>query len=211
MRSSGSLWILIFVLTACGGEIAARTPSEAAAEEGPDAHSGSQPSTADRAALIEAAEAAIAALAGPLQAQLQAALAAGGPVTALEVCKVAAPQLAAAVSAEHGVSIRRVSLKNRNPTEGKPSDWQRLVLESFEAERAAGASAEALRHNSSADGEFRYMKAIPTGRPCLACHGAPLAPEVTATLAALYPEDRATGFREGDIRGAFVVTKALEP
>ena len=53
------------------------------------------------------------------------------------------------------------------------------------------------------------MKAIPTGAVCLNCHGTKIAPEVSQALAGLYPEDRATGFNEGDIRGAFVVTRKI--
>jgi hypothetical protein len=53
------------------------------------------------------------------------------------------------------------------------------------------------------------MKAIPTGEVCLKCHGTQIAPEVSQVLASLYPEDRATGYKEGDIRGAFVVIRKL--
>jgi len=53
------------------------------------------------------------------------------------------------------------------------------------------------------------MKAIPTGGGCLLCHGTNLSPEIGQALADLYPEDRATGFTEGDIRGAFVVIQKL--
>jgi hypothetical protein len=54
------------------------------------------------------------------------------------------------------------------------------------------------------------MKAIPTGAVCLACHGETIAPPIAAKINELYPQDQATGFREGDLRGAFVVTKTLE-
>ena len=56
---------------------------------------------------------------------------------------------------------------------------------------------------------FRYMKAIPTGSLCLACHGDKLDPEVDAKLKALYPNDTARGFKEGDLRGAFTIAKPL--
>ena len=42
---------------------------------------------------------------------------------------------------------------------------------------------------------------------CLQCHGQSIAPDVREKLSGLYPEDKATGYREGDIRGAFVVTR----
>ena len=54
------------------------------------------------------------------------------------------------------------------------------------------------------------MKAIPTAPLCLQCHGEAIAPPVAEKITKLYPEDKATGFREGDIRGAFVVTKLLD-
>jgi hypothetical protein len=54
------------------------------------------------------------------------------------------------------------------------------------------------------------MSAIPTKKICLECHGANLAPEVAARLDALYPEDRARGFKIGDIRGAFTLSKSLD-
>jgi hypothetical protein len=37
-----------------------------------------------------------------------------------------------------------------------------------------------------------------------------ISPEVSQVLAATYPQDRATGFNEGDIRGAFVVSHTLQ-
>ena len=57
--------------------------------------------------------------------------------------------------------------------------------------------------------EFRFMKAIPAGPVCLACHGTELSPEVSQVLAELYPQDRARGYSPGDIRGAFVVTHRI--
>jgi hypothetical protein len=55
------------------------------------------------------------------------------------------------------------------------------------------------------------MKAIPTAeKPCLACHGKEIAPKVAARLAELYPEDAATGYSAGEIRGAFTLSRPLD-
>ncbi|MFT6919058.1 MAG: hypothetical protein ACJA2G_001693 [Cognaticolwellia sp.] len=54
---------------------------------------------------------------------------------------------------------------------------------------------------------LRYMKAIPTGGLCLACHGSKLADDVSSKVNELYPNDQATGFKLGDIRGAFTLQK----
>jgi hypothetical protein len=86
-------------------------------------------------------------------------------------------------------------------------------LLNFEAQKAGGKDVSKLGWSemvTTENGrEFRFMKAIPTGGVCLSCHGATLSPDVVQKLAELYPGDKATGFSEGDIRGAFVVTRRL--
>ena len=87
------------------------------------------------------------------------------------------------------------------------------TLEFFDAEKAKGADVAKLERSEVANVNgvptFRYMKAIPTAEPCLTCHGSNVPEPVKAKLAALYPEDRATGYNAGDIRGAFTLSKPL--
>ncbi len=159
----------------------------------------------------EKAEEATREFGKALKTELMAAMKSGGPLEAIDVCNVKAAEIADAVSLEEGMSVSRVSLRNRNPGNA-PNEWQMAVLESFESRKLAGEDAGALSWHEKAPtengDEFRFMKAIPTGALCLQCHGQALAPTVTEKLAELYPEDKATGFREGDIRGAFVVTRS---
>jgi hypothetical protein len=161
---------------------------------------------------IAAAKAAIQALAGALQSELKGAMQTGGPVAAIELCNTQAIPITQKVASEQGLSLSRVSLKNRNPV-NLPNEWQTAVLEDFERQKAAGMAIDSLvwSETVNVDGarEFRFMKAIPTGGICLACHGAALSPEVSQVLGGLYPADRATGYHEGDIRGAFVATRKL--
>lgn len=156
---------------------------------------------------------AVADFAGALKAELTAAMQAGGPLNAIEVCHTRAPAIADAVSLDSGMSISRVSLRNRNPGNA-PTDWQAAVLRDFETRLAAGAAADALSWQEivQTEGarEYRFMQAIPTAPMCLACHGEGIALTVAEKIAELYPEDQATGYREGDIRGAFVVTSQLD-
>ena len=137
---------------------------------------------------------------------------AGGPVAAIAVCNARAMPVTEKVAAEKGMQLSRVSLKNRNPA-NVPNDWQTAVLEGFEENKANGKDVTGLAWSETVDTgdgqEFRFMKAIPTGAVCLNCHGTNIAPDVSKTLADLYPEDQATGFSEGDIRGAFVVTQKM--
>ena len=55
------------------------------------------------------------------------------------------------------------------------------------------------------------MKALPTQALCLQCHGAQasLSPAVKEKLSALYPQDKATGYSVGQIRGAMTIRKPL--
>jgi hypothetical protein len=170
------------------------------------------PIAVDMDAEIAKAKSAISVFAASLQAELKAAMQAGGPVRAISVCSTTAIPITQSVAAEQGLQLSRVSLKNRNPA-NRPNDWQREVLESFEQRKAAGEQVAELTWSDVRDvggqPQFRFMKAIPTAGLCLQCHGKSLAPEVSARLEELYPEDKARGFEQGDIRGAFVVTRQV--
>jgi len=130
-------------------------------------------------------------------------------VAALSICRIKAPELAKAISADQGMAVKRVSLKNRNPVMGVANEWQTKVLNDFETRKAADEDPATLAYAEVVDHEFRFMKAIPTAAVCLGCHGAHLSPAVTAKLTELYPQDQAVGYKEGDLRGAFVVVKNL--
>jgi hypothetical protein len=161
-------------------------------------------------ARIAKARAAIKGLGDGLKGQLMAAIEAGGPASAIGVCKTMAPELAREASAAHGVTVRRTALELRNP-ENAPDAFERRVLEEFLAKAAAGADVAALDHAESETGAagrpvLRYMKAIPmAGEPCGLCHGAAVDPALAAEIGRLYPADRATGFKPGEVRGAFSV------
>ena len=148
------------------------------------------------------------ALGGRLMGELTAALS-DSPAAAIEVCSARAPQIAAEESAARGAVIGRTALRYRNPGNA-PTAWQQRGLESFAAALAEGANPAALEFTEvvAEDGveERRWMKPIVTAPLCLTCHGAaPLAPEVAAAVQARYPQDQATGFAAGDLRGAFYV------
>lgn len=162
----------------------------------------------DKAILTAEAKTAVQTFAGKLKGELQAGMKAGGPGNALNICHIRAPEIAKAVSSEKGLHISRTSLKVRNPNNA-PNEWQTKVLNEFEAQKAAGKDPASIIYSEIAGDEFRFMKAIPTDQMCLNCHGSILSPDVTAKLTELYPQDKATGFREGDLRGAFVVVKNL--
>jgi len=137
-----------------------------------------------------------------------------GPEGAILVCRDKAPQLAKAASDETGWSVRRVSLRNRNPR-AVPDAWERAALEDFDRRAASGESATTLEKaeivTEGGKQSYRYMRALPTQSLCLNCHGSPeqLTPAVLEKLKALYPDDKAVGYRPGDIRGAMTIRKPV--
>jgi len=137
-------------------------------------------------------------------------IARSGPEGAILVCRDKAPQLAKAASEESGWTVRRVSLKNRNP-KAVPDAWERAVLEDFDRRAAAGESPATLEKAELVqdDGRSvrRYMRALPTQQLCLQCHGSAeqLKPAVLERLRTLYPDDKATGYAVGQIRGAMTI------
>jgi Protein of unknown function (DUF3365) len=148
-----------------------------------------------------------------LLAVLSAEIDKGGPAAAVGVCRERAPEMARSASAETGWSIRRVSLRPRNP-KAVPDAWERAALEDFDRRAAAGESpmtlekAELVQENGRA--VQRYMRALPVQQLCLQCHGAgeQLNPAVVQRLRELYPEDRGTGYSVGQIRGAMTIRRS---
>nr|VFJ57772.1 MAG: Protein of unknown function (DUF3365) [Candidatus Kentron sp. FW]VFJ67357.1 MAG: Protein of unknown function (DUF3365) [Candidatus Kentron sp. FW] len=142
-----------------------------------------------------------------LKGELEKALAAGDPAAAIPVCNTKVPEIGKTFKEKYpDWTIGRTSLKTRNP-KNAPDEWEKDVLQRFEARKAAGEDPKTMEHSVFVEKDgvpmFRYMKAIPTADACLLCHGKVLLPEVAAKLDELYPEDKARGFDLGDIRGAF--------
>lgn len=145
-----------------------------------------------------------------LKAHLKAAMKSGGPIKAIDVCNIKSPEVADYMSKKSGWTVARTSLKVRNLA-NQPDQWELKVLNYFETEKARGADPTKLEFSEIVQqGEqksFRYMKAIQTGSVCLNCHAETIKPEVAAELKKLYPQDKARGYKVGDIRGAFTLEK----
>lgn len=151
------------------------------------------------------------ALANQFQMQLQSALSTAlseaGPVEAIGVCQSAAPAIGQSLSVESGASVRRVARKNRNPGNERSDEIEALYAR-LEASPLDGAAPRAV--HAAIDGKLVYMRAIPMQeQPCSTCHGTDLDPAVEAAILAAYPQDRATGFEPGELRGAFLIEHTL--
>ncbi len=137
----------------------------------------------------------------------------GGPINALGVCNVEAMPITEQAGENSDALVSRVSLKNRNPN-NVPNDWQTPILQDFDKRAANGESVESMASVTVSETEdvkqLRFMKAMPTGGVCLACHGQQIDSALQAKLDGLYPDDKATGYSLGEVRGAIVVIKNRE-
>ncbi len=174
---------------------------------GPVPYPAGAPVAPDDPALARADRAA-AALTSELFGRLQRELATGGPAKAIAVCSREAPAIAAHLS-HGGVTVRRVGTRVRNPVNA-PDAFEAAVLARWQETIAGGGTPqeEAVWVTVGGVRTLRVMRPIMTGSLCLSCHGDPghFAPGVRAELAKRYPDDRATGYREGELRGAVSVT-----
>lgn len=145
----------------------------------------------------EHALAAKEALFKKLSARLMEAMGNGGPAAAIEVCSREAPRIAERVGQEFGVKIGRTSFRLRNP-QNAPPDWVTPLIEDRPKEAKFVDLPE--KHTGA-------LLPIMLKVQCLACHGPKdqIGDDVQRQLAKLYPDDQATGFQEGDLRGWFWV------
>lgn len=164
----------------------------------------------DESALQEEARALSQQFVGQLKPQLKKAMGEGGPVHAIEVCATVAPKIADSLSAHTGWLVKRVSLKSRNASRAIPDNWEREVLEDFDMRQTAGEPAADINHGEVTGDQYRYLQAQGVEPVCLVCHGADLAEPVRATLQQYYPDDWATGYSLGQVRGAISLTRKLD-
>lgn len=151
------------------------------------------------ATALEAKDALFSALSGRLMEVLQA----DGPAAAIEVCSQEAIAIAERVGQEQGVEIGRTSFRLRNP-DNAPREWARPFVE---------ARVEEVQRVDLPDGRLGMLFPIRLDVKCLMCHGGPddVLDAVKPELAKRYPQDQATGFQQGDLRGWFWVEVPADP
>lgn len=143
---------------------------------------------------------------------LKTSMKSGGPIKALEQCNMQAGPIAQEIALSSGWGIGRTSLKVRNEN-NLPDNWEMTTLRQFENRKAAGENLKTMEYAETVkEGDklvYRYMKAIPTAGLCITCHGGSISQDITQKVKSLYPNDQATGFMVGDIRGAFSLQKII--
>jgi hypothetical protein len=162
-------------------------------------------------ALTEARQVAIE-LAEKVRGLLLQEIEKGGMVGAVRICSELAQQITLEFNARTGHDVRRVSLKYRNP-KNIPDAYELRKLEEFallnRRKELADEYFEVVEEQNKK--YLRYMKPLVVLPLCTTCHGPKenIPPEIKSILAERYPDDRATGFLVGDLRGAISVKVGL--
>lgn len=150
-------------------------------------------------------------LKGVLISQIQT----NGVLQAVSVCSDTAQVLTNNFGLQKGVYIRRVSFKNRNEN-NYPDDFEKKVLSKFELlHQNKELNNETEYAEIIQEGEFkylRYVKPILVQAECLNCHGSEtdIMPEVKQLIVQEYSNDKAIGYKVGDLRGAVSLKKVIE-
>lgn len=169
----------LLALTACGSD-------------------GSDTKSESFQAEVERAHEAMLALQTRLVEALTSELDRSGPMGAIQVCRDSAAGITSEVSTEMGVTVARTSHRLRNP-ENRPPDWALEIVE-----RGAETKADdATEHVIDLGDAVGVLRPIGTLGMCTTCHGdeSSMEPELLERIHQAYPDDQATGFEVGDLRG----------
>lgn len=187
--------VCLVLLAGCGKESDQNEPGTAT----------STSEAQDQQLLAEASHILIESFSKDLKSELLSALNEGGPASAIAVCEVRAPEIATAHSNEFW-TIRRVSDRNRNPGNAA-SDTEKGLLARFR-DSTQSAPPYIIGWAPSEEGKiYQHYRPIKIAPLCLKCHGGPddIDDATEAVLAEKYPDDRAIGYADGDLRGMFVI------
>lgn len=148
----------------------------------------------------EASSALVQKLGGELKTQMQT----NGPLGALNFCSQNAIHITDQVAKETKTSIKRISLKNRNPLNG-PNNQESALLKQWETLVNNTQPLPQYELTNISDTTTVYYKPIViNNEACLQCHGN-VEGDLAKAIKTLYPEDKATGYKMGDLRGMIAV------
>lgn len=104
------------------------------------------------------------------------------------------------IGAENGWVVQQLAKKYRNPAHKLDAEAERLYERFIESPQRTDTWIRTVQKSTEG---WRYARRITVQRSCLSCHGPK--DERPAFVKKGYPEDRAYGFEEGDLRGIYSV------
>ncbi|NGP89880.1 Tll0287-like domain-containing protein [Fodinibius halophilus] len=181
-------------------------PIIACSNQAEDKRSTNEATAFDTTTVIKEGQKITQAAFSTLSSNLQQAIAEGGVKNALQFCSIRAMPLTDSLSAHYNVELRRASHQPRNPKNQADS----LEVATIQKYLVQIKKEESLEPVTIAHGDkinYHAPIRIP-GQLCLNCHGRPgqdISKADLKTIQELYPNDQATGFEMGELRGIWSV------
>lgn len=125
----------------------------------------------------------------------------GGTDYAVTFCNIRAVPLTDSIAASFNVAIKRLSDKNRNPNNAIQTQMDSIAWNKIKSEKAGFVEQDKT-------GEIYYYKPILIAAPaCIKCHGnqTDITESTQKILAQKYPNDKATDYKMGDLRGMWKI------
>ncbi len=142
-----------------------------------------------------------------LSNNLQKAMQEGGVTNAVKYCNLSASPLVDSLENKYQASIRRTSLKTRNPN-NQPSQIELNQLQAFQKKMDSGEKLKPVVQKIKGD-QVAFYAPIHVMPLCQKCHGTigeTLLEEDYKVIQQLYPKDKAVGYVSGDLRGMWSIT-----
>jgi len=120
-------------------------------------------------------------------------------------CSAKAEQITKDVNAKlpSYAKVRRTSLKLRNPN-NKADEIDTKVMNEYVASIKNGTFSPKNIKVVEVDGTSRVYKPLIAKKVCLKCHGSNISEPLSKAIKTAYPQDRAIGYKEGELRGVIV-------
>lgn len=142
---------------------------------------------------------------GVLGKNLLHAIQTQGTEGAISFCSTRAITLTDSVGTQLNARVKRVSDQNRNPDNAANSQELEYIAKTKHLLQQGKAMAPQL---TETENTFVCYYPITTNAMCLQCHGdinTNLTQQTYAKIKSLYPEDKATGYGENELRGIWVI------
>ena len=140
-----------------------------------------------------------------LNSKLKSAIKSGGPVAGIGVCSSEAIKLTDSISKVYNVSLKRTSLKYRNE-KNAPTSSEKSILGLWQTQIDADNAIKPSIVRS--DNGITFIAPIKLKQQCIVCHGSDdfVSPDVRLKIKVHYPTDLARNYKEGELRGAWIIS-----
>lgn len=141
--------------------------------------------------------------------KVSAAIQQSGPAFAVDFCSTHALPITDSIARANGIQLQRLSDRNRNPQNKLEELLDKQAWDSMKTMLATGNKQASLQWKDAAQHPVFYKPIVLDMPTCLKCHGNPLEDIDAPTMDIIrtrYPDDLATGYRLGMLRGIWKIS-----